>query len=244
LLATIKVHSSFSPYFDQLELKADFNTYFDVIPYLSAMHPRFKNYMDSTNWEDANESFAFLDKDLNLLNEDDLHIRRVKEDDVIHLAPIVLGGGGKRGGLFALIAIGVFAFATGGFGLAAAPTVGSGVIPAGTSTMAGGVAGSSGGFFGGLMKGFSAMPGFARSIFGNIAMGLVTSLFTKKKKNTEVDSSTRQAGAFGSLTNTTENGTPIPLIYGQHRVAGHMLSGYIDSEDHGKNDVIRVGDKF
>ena len=106
------------------------------------------------------------------------------------------------------------------------------------------MAGSSGGFFGGLIKGFNAMPAFARSIFSNVAMGLVTSLFTKKKKNTEVDSSTRQAGAFGSLTNTTENGTPIPLIYGLHRVAGQMLSGYIESEDHGKNDTIRVGDKF
>ena len=29
-----------------------------------------------------------------------------------------------------------------------------------------------------------------------------------------------------------------------HRVAGQMISGYIESEDHGKNDVVKVGDKF
>ena len=60
----------------------------------------------------------------------------------------------------------------------------------------------------------------------------------------EVDSSTRQGGMFGSLTNSTESGTPISLHYGQVRVAGQMLSGYIDSDDHGKNDVIKVRDKF
>ena len=126
MLATVKIHSSFRPYFDQLELKADFNTYFDVIPYLTSMHPRFKRYMDMTSWEDANESFAFLDKDLNLLNEEELQIKKVKDGDVIHIAPIVVGGGGKRGGLFALIALGIFAFATGGFGLAAAGGAGAG----------------------------------------------------------------------------------------------------------------------
>ena len=28
------------------------------------------------------------------------------------------------------------------------------------------------------------------------------------------------------------------------RVAGQMLSGYIESDDHGKNDVVKVEDKF
>ena len=178
LLATVKVHSSFRPYFDQLELKADFNTYFDVIPYLTSMHPRFKRYMDMTSWEDANESFAFLDKDLNLLNEEELQIKKVKDGDVIHIAPIVVGGGGKRGGLFALIALGIFAFATGGFGLAAAGLWEAGAALVGQRWR------NSGWWrvFGGLIKGFNAMPAFARSIFSNVAMGLVTSLFTKRKR--------------------------------------------------------------
>ena len=49
---------------------------------------------------------------------------------------------------------------------------------------------------------------------------------------------------FGNLTNTLESGTPIPLQYGLVRVAGQMLSGYIDSDEHGKNDVVNVEDKF
>ena len=27
---------------------------------------------------------------------------------------------------------------------------------------------------------------------------------------------------------------PIPLIYGMHRVAGQLISGYLDTVDHGK----------
>jgi len=60
----------------------------------------------------------------------------------------------------------------------------------------------------------------------------------------ETDTNTRQNGMFGNLTNTLESGTPIALQYGLVRVAGQMLSGYIDSDEHGKNDVVKVEDKF
>ena len=61
-------------------------------------------------------------------------------------------------------------------------------------------------------------------------MSLVTSLFTSKPKPQEqVDSSTRGSDMFGSLQNTTQGGTPIALVYGQTRVAGQFISGYLDT---------------
>ena len=234
--ATVKVHSSLHKYFDQTEFRADFNTYYDLIPYFSAMHPRFNHYMRMVNWGESEEGFAFLDKDLNVVTEEELHIRRVHEDDTIYLAPVIVGGGGKKGGLLALVAVGALAFATGGLSLGA-------TAAAGTTTAASGAA-VAGGAGGGFLATFSAMPGFAQSLFMNVGMSLISSLFTKKKKPADTDTSTRQAGAFGSLTNSTQSGTPIALHYGQVRVAGQMLSGYIDSDDHGKNDVIRVDGKF
>ena len=231
--ATVKVHSSLHKYFDQTEFRADFNTYYDLIPYFSAMHPRFNHYMRMINWGESNEGFAFLDKDLNVVTEEELHIRRVHENDTIYLAPVIVGGGGKKGGLLAAIAVvGIIAF-TGGAAAPALTTTGT--------TAAGTVAGGAGG---GLFSSFAAMPSFAQSLFLNVGMSMISSLFTKKKKPADTDTSTRQAGAFGSLTNSTQSGTPIALHYGQVRVAGQMLSGYIDSDDHGKNDVIRVEDKF
>ena len=240
--ATVKVHSSLHKYFNQTEFRADFNTYFDLIPYLSAMHPRFNHYMRMVNWGESEEGFAFLDKDLNVVTEEELHIRRIHEDDIIYLAPVIVGGGGKKGGLLALVAVAGLAFATGGLGLGA---LGGGVntgVVAGVDTVGTGIITSSGG--GGLAGAFGAMPGFAQSLFMNVGLSIISSLFAKKKKPMDTDTSTRQAGAFGSLTNSTQSGTPIALHYGQVRVAGQMLSGYVDSDDHGKNDVIRVEDKF
>jgi predicted phage tail protein len=239
LLATIKVHSSLRKYFNQPELRADFNTYNDIFHYLHSMHPRFNHYMNMISWGHANESFALLDKNYNLVTNEEFHIRKIHDEDVIYLAPVIIGGGGKRGGLLALIAIGIFAFAL-------APALAGGAAASGAAAgSAGATAGaSSAGGIGSLFKAFGAMPSFARSLFTNIAMSMISKLFTKKKKDVEVDSATRQNGAFGNLTNTIQSGTPIPLIYGQFRVAGQMISGYIESEDHGKNDVVKVRDKF
>ena len=234
--ATVKIHSSLHKYFDQKELQADFNTYYDLVPYFSAMHPRFNHYMRMVNWGESDEGFAFLDKNLNIVTEEELHIKRVHEGDTIYLAPVIVGGGGKKGGLLAAVAVvGLIAF-TGG---AAAPA-----LTSGAASGAAGAGAAAAGSTGGIFSSFAAMPGFAQSLFMNVGMSIISSLFTKKKKPAETDTSTRQGGAFGSLTNSTQSGTPIALHYGLVRVAGQMLSGYIDSDDHGKNDVIKVEDKF
>ena len=49
---------------------------------------------------------------------------------------------------------------------------------------------------------------------------------------------------LGSITNSTQSGTPIALHYGLVRVGGQFVSGYVESEEHGKNDIVNVGDKF
>ena len=234
LLATIKVHSSLHKYFDRTELRADFNTYHDLIPYLSAMHPRFNHYMRMIDWGESDEGFAFLDKNLNIVTQDELHIKRVHEDDTIYLTPVIAGGGGKKGGLLALAAIVAISII--------APPVGASMGTGGAAAAA--KAGTAAASKGGIFASFSAMPSFAQSLFLNVGMSMISSLFTKKKKPAETDTSTRAGGAFGPLTNSTQSGTPIALHYGLVRVAGQMLSGYVDSDDHGKNDVIKLEDKF
>lgn len=247
LLATVKIHSSFNSYFDDSQYTIDLSTYNDLLFYLQSMHPRFNNYMRQVHDLQTDESFAFLDNDLNMITSDQYHVKHVKGGDTIYLAPVVIGGGGKRGGLLLLIGLGIM---TGGFGLFAAGG-GAGAAAAGAAVEGGAVAVGSvqtglagAGAGGGLMGALAKMPSFARSILGNLAMNLVTSLFTKKPKKMETDTSTRQNGMFGNLTNTLETGTPIALQYGLIRVAGQMLSGYIDSDEHGKNDIVKVEDKF
>ena len=234
LLATLKIHSAYHKYFDKTEYVADFNNYHDVLFYLQSMHSRFNTYIRQIT-NSTEESFAFLDKNLNVVALDCFHIKHIKEGDTIYLAPLIVGGGGKRGTFLLLIAAAFIAPAIIG-AMSAAPT--TAVAAQGT------VAPQSTGFFGQLGAAFTKMPALARSFLGNIALSIVTSLFAKKPKKMETDTSTRQNGMFGNLTNTLESGTPIPLQYGLVRVAGQMLSGYIDSDEHGKNDVVNVEDKF
>jgi len=248
LLTTLKIHSSFKEYFTDLEYKADFTLYTDVISYLKAMHPKFNHYMNQIDSNISDETYALLDNDLNIVTQEDLLIKKIKEGSTIYLTPMIVGGGGKRGGLLAVAAIVGIGIATGGFGLMAGGAGGAAAIPGmagggfGSGLAAVGTAPTAGG---GLLAGFGGMGGFARSLVGNIAMSLLSSLFTKKPKSqTDTDQSTRENGMFGSLTNSTQSGTPIGLHYGLVRVGGQFISGYIESEEHGKNDNVEVGDKF
>ena len=240
MLATLKIHSSFHKFFDKSEYVADFNNYHDILFYLQSMHGKFNTYIKQLT-QNSDESFAFLDKNLNVIPIESYHILRIKEGDTVHLAPLIVGGGGKRGSFLLLIAAAFAAPAIiGAMGSGAA--AGAAAVEGGAVASASVQGGLTGG--GGLMSAFAKMPSLARSFLGNMAMNLVTSIFTKKPKKMETDQSTRQNGMFGNLTNTMESGTPIPLQYGLVRVAGQMLSGYIDSDQHGKTDIVKVEDKF
>lgn len=251
LLATLKVHSAFYNHFDQLEYQVDAKTYADFVPYLSAMHPRFRNYMLQIETQEAEESFCLLDQDLNIIDDEALFIKRIKEGDVVHLVPAITGGGGKRMGMFLMLAMGAFLIGfSGGFGAGIQGLLNPGSVAATTGNVLGGQA--SGGAIAAAGMGANttaaglggALNSMAMRMVGNVAMSILSRLFAPKPKTTERDSSTRDNNMFGSLANSTTSGTPIPLVYGHMRVGGQMLSGYLDAEIHGKSDIISVGDKF
>ena len=79
----------------------------------------------------------------------------------------------------------------------------------------------------------------------NAGLALVTSMFTKKPSDIKrTDQNSRQNNMFGSLKNTIDSGTPIMLNYGLFRVAGHFVSGYLDTTDHDASASITVQEKF
>ena len=88
------------------------------------------------------------------------------------------------------------------------------------------------------------MPNFLQTMTVNLALAAVTSLFTTRQKPRETDQQTRENSMFGSLTNSTEPGTPIALHYGMVRVGGQLVSGYIETEEHEKDDIVKVSDMF
>ena len=241
LKINLKVHSCFHNYFNGTEFKLDAVNVRGINEYLRSVHPKFSRYVKQIENGHCDESYSLLDKDFKLIESDMFEIKRFKDNDTVYLVPLISGGGGKRGQMLLLFAVAVVAAPY----IAAALSAGATATATATTAAQATATTTATTTFASLGKAFGAMNPILRSIVGNLAMAVVTSLFTKSPKATQqTESSTRQNGMFGSLTNTSTSGTPVPLHYGQVRVAGQFLSGYINSTEHGKNDVIKVGDQF
>ena len=118
MLVTIKPQAVFKDFFDEKEYKVEINSYYDIEFYLASMHPRFNAYMSKIKQGISNESFTYVTQDLKTIARDEYAIKKIKEDSIIYIAPVVTGGGGKKGALFAAVGlalIGGYA-AGGGFG--------------------------------------------------------------------------------------------------------------------------------
>ena len=219
---TIKPHSAFHSLFTDKELVADFTTYYDIIFYLNAMQGKFINYLKRQNENEIQESYVFLDKNLREIQVDELQIRRARDGDIIHIVPAIVGGGGKRG-IIAVLAAAAFFFAlpVAAAAMSAGAGLGSAAI-AGVASIPGAIA---------------ALGPVMSNLVVNIGLALVSALFAPKAQKAE---STRENDAFGSLVNSTNSGTPVALHYGLVRVAGQLISGYISTVNHGKNEQVNV----
>jgi predicted phage tail protein len=94
---------------------------------------------------------------------------------------------------------------------------------------------NAGGFFG-----FAA-----RTVLGigiNMILGSLFSQGLKKpeKPDAPVEQERRNNDMFEGLQNTTDTDKMVQLNYGQVRVAGQLVSGYIETISHGQNDNISV----
>lgn len=210
MIITIKPHSSIQKFFRGTNIKADVNTYSDILEYLHAIHPDFITYIKKQAENGLQESFTFLDKNLRELSKDEMFMRKPREDDTIHIVPSIIGGGGKRG-VFAILAVAALVFF--------APTL----LAAAGVTGAGGVAGATA--VGALpaLFGTTSIGTLASTLGLNLALMGISMLFAPKTPKTETS---RDNDSFGSLVNTTASGTPIALHYGLVRVAGQLVTGY------------------
>lgn len=215
LLINIKPHSSLQKYFRGVNLKADINYYADLLDYITSIHPSFLTYIKQQSQNEFQETFTFLDKDLREINKDEMFMRKAREGDTIYIVPCIVGGGGKRG-IIALLAIAAIMIA---FPIIAGAASMSGTALAGISNT--------------VLWGTGATAMHLGTLIGTIGLNLAlmgVSMLLMPKANTSSESS-RDNNAFGGLTNTTASGTPIGLNYGLVRVAGQLISGYVETAE-------------
>ncbi|KMK08523.1 tail assembly protein [Pluralibacter gergoviae] len=138
------------------------------------------------------------------IGEDELGLPITGE--VIRIVPVIIGS--KKAGLFQTILgaalISVAAFASGGMAL---------------------------GFAGGTA--FAGGWGMAAAVGASMALGGIVQMLSPQPKGlaSKQDSENKASYAFGSVTNTTAQGNPVPLGYGKRRIGGAIISAGIYVED-------------
>lgn len=216
MLVTIKPHSTLQQYFIGDTIAINIDSYSDLLDYLIVMQPRFMFYTKELMAEGIQESFVFLDEQLTEITRDDLFVKRFKQDTTIHIVPAIVGGGGKRGGIFAILASAALFFFAGPLGAFLDPIVA--------------VAGLTG-----------------KSVITQLAVGLAISglsaLLMKSPVSPKDSEKNRvENNMFASLRNTIDSGTFVPVNYGQVRVAGQLITGYIKTVNHPKGFNVKVSD--
>ena len=245
LIVNLKIHSAYNKFFTEKSYTLEAYTATDVLLYLKGIHPKFAKYMIQVESGTTEEGVSLLDGKLNQITDDMLDIKKFKDGDVIHLVPNISGGGGKR---FrnALIFMAVVFAAMNGIPPGMLPGAGAGAgagtgtaVQTGTTIQGAQVATQTAQ----AAKGLTMM----QRIGIQIGLSLVSRLLTKSpaaRASKQTESTVRDAGMFGSLTNSSTSGTPIALVYGLNRVGGQFLSGYISSIEHGQHQTISVGAQF
>ena len=184
------------------------------------LFPKFGEYIKKIQTEDISENLCLLDKDKKIIKSEIYQYNRLKDNhEEIYVSPILGGAGGKKGS-FIQIAIGIaliaapFAFP----GFAATPFLGT------------------------------TLGKLAFSTGLNMVLSGVMGLFTKTPKPPEKQTPDVQErvdnNLFNGLTNTTSSNNNVPIIYGQVRSAGQLVSGYVKTTNHGKGDLIKVSEQF
>lgn len=193
------------------------------------MQPKFIQYIQTQKQNGLQEGFVLLDKNLNEISPEDLQIRHCKEGDIIYIVPAIIGEGGKRGILAVLAVAALFVLLP--------PLAGAGALGSGAATTAavGQALGASS-----IATSFQIIKGsmFLKNILINVGISLVARLLSPRPKTGE---QARQNDFFGSLTNTTSSGSPIGLHYGQVRVAGQFISGFVLTIPHSKGQTATTG---
>lgn len=241
MLINLKIHSAYNNFFEETIYSFDATVVHDIIDYLRGVHPKFSKYIKQVISGESSEPFCLLDSNLKPITADMVDIKRFKEGDTIHLVPAIAGGGGKSIKkaiyvVFAAVAIyqtiAYLAAASAGAPMAA-PGVEAALAPEAVAAQQTAAAATT------LTP--LQMAGL------QIGLSAVSMLMTKSpaaRSSKQTESTSRDNDMFGSLRNSSTSGTPVPLIYGRHRVAGQFLSGYITTIGHGGGDSVNVGSQF
>jgi predicted phage tail protein len=215
MLRTIQVYGSLAHFLGQRTFKAAINSPAEAIRFLVANFPGLEDHMTGQNYKVlANTAELELDQ---------IHLP-TRYNEPIKIVPVIAGAGGGTGKILAGIALIATAFL---IGPAAGGFLG---IGAGLGGATGAGASISLGLVGG---GFATAVGAvgAALVFGGVAQ-LLTPVpqitpFGKTTSDTELDP--RKSYSFNGIQNTSRQGVPVPVIYGETLVGSIVISAFTNT---------------
>lgn len=221
-MAVLKFHSSLHKYVASPKLKVKLNSCDELINFLKGTQPKLAKYINKISLGKTSENLMLCDDKGKVITREEYVLKKPADDETLHIVPCVFGGGGKIGRI--VIGVALVALALSG---ALGPA-----LPA--------------------LLGDASMTFAQQIVFGigvSMTLGGLAQLFTKTPKPMNMQNqfdgeARRENDMFGSLQNTTDSGTPIPIVYGNMRLAGQLISGYLDVSEHGKNDTVNVSSSF
>jgi predicted phage tail protein len=207
----MRFHKSLLKYTNEVrEITFDVGTYSQLISALEVTFPKLKTVIKQIQNKQITANFSIVDLVNNrILTFQDYFSKKIKSAKLC-LLPIIAGS--KSSLETALIAAAIITIAV--------TTGGAGLFATGGTIVAGGTATTLGAYVVGV--GISMMVG-----------AVMMEIMKPPKSDGSGDAAARQNDAFGPLQHTLNPGTPIPLVYGRHRVAGHLLSGEVRTLDKG-----------
>lgn len=201
----LKFHKTLLKYTDEVrDVTFDVTTYGQLISAIEASFPKLKSIIKQIKNRQTTDNFSLVDLDKErVLTFNDYMSKKIRSVNLC-LSPIVAGGKSNLETALIATALIVAAFYLPG----ATTTVAATETAAATTTF----------------------TTFGQVLFATgVAMltSAVTAELMKPPKKDGTDEEARENDAFGALQHTIASGTPIPLVYGRHRVAGQFLSGEI-----------------
>jgi len=205
MLRTVKVYGHLAEHCGQSVFEALVRVPADAIKFLLCNFPELRSLMRDGYYKVAVGKF-----DLQLADHPEQLHYPMGADDVVKIIPVVSGAGGRRGLgqiLLGAALIGV-AIASGGASLGVTGFTSNAIV---------GVSSSS----------FIA-TGAAAAVSGNLGLyltlGGIAQMITPVPKPPELGGEGQGGFAFSGLQNTSQEGIPVPVVYGEMIVGSVVLS--------------------
>lgn len=219
----VRLYGPLAKFVGQRKFLAEISSAGEAIRMLLANFPGLERHMADQHYKVIVDGY-----------ESDLEEIHYPASQTIKIVPVLGGAGGGVGKIVAGVALVAFAIATAG--------VGSGFLGLGA-----GLTGAVGPFAGGLTSGF-ILGSAASTVIGSIGVALVlggvSQLLsptpqlgqigpasmgggrTTTTEGTEIDP--QESYSFSGIQNTSRQGTPVPVVYGETIVGSVVISAGID----------------